>query len=350
MENAILSFLRFLILIMRTSKSEDGSPENVMKNTSWRLSSIGQLSILLEASSPKPGNVNRYFGFSDTEYRHFLASAALMARGLYTSASRGIELAERKIRPSEVNIGELIHLSSKDTFTGINRRNTILGTILLYVPLVVATSAAITSDGSFSTKGIENWLQRIVENTSVKDTLNLYNAFHLIRSTNPRVEESTSWTETHNRYDIDNPKVMDNIQDDKLTLHELFKMSAEVDEISGEWANNFRLTLSQIFPYLDRVADNLENLEEGIVQTFVWLLSLRPDGLIAKKAGEQRAEDIRALAEKTMNAWNQDSGPLELMKSLDEELRREGNVLNPGTTADLVSAGIFCKLAALDYP
>ncbi|MFW9835464.1 MAG: triphosphoribosyl-dephospho-CoA synthase [Candidatus Thorarchaeota archaeon] len=320
-----------------------------MKNTSWKLSSIGQLSILLEASSPKPGNVNRYFGFSDTEYRHFLASAALMARGLYTSASRGIELAEGKCRPSEVNVGELIHLSAKDTFTGINRRNTILGTILLYVPLVVATGATISSDGSFSTKGIENWLKKIIENTSVKDTLNLYSAFHLIRSTNPRVEESTSWTETHSRYDIDNPKVMDNIQDDKLTLHELFKMSAEVDEISGEWANNFRLTLSQVFPYLDRVADNLENLEEGIVQTFVWLLSLRPDGLIAKKAGEQRAEDIRALAEKTMNAWNQDSGPLELMKSLDEELRREGNVLNPGTTADLVSAGIFCKLVALDY-
>ncbi|MBY8996487.1 MAG: triphosphoribosyl-dephospho-CoA synthase [Candidatus Thorarchaeota archaeon] len=321
-----------------------------MKSTSWRLSSIGQLSILLEASSPKPGNVNRQFGFSDTDYRHFLASASLMSRGLHMSASRGVALAEGSLSCSETNIGELIQMSAQETFTGINKQNTILGTILLYIPLVVASAAAVTQDGSYSTRGILKWLKEITENTSVDDTVELYKTFHLIRSTNPRVEESASWTDSHSRYDIDNPHVLDNILEDGLTLQSLFKMSADVDEISGEWANNFHLTLSQIFPYLDKVADNLENLEEGIVQTFVWLLSLRPDGLIAKKAGEKRAEEIRALAEKTMKAWNQDTGPLELMKSLDEELRKEGNLLNPGTTADLVSAGIFCKLVALDFP
>ena len=334
---------------MRTSKSDDDSRGNLMNNTSWRLSSIGQLSILLEASSPKPGNVNRHFGFSDTDYRHFLASASLMARGLHESASRGVALAEGRLSPSEVNLGELIHLSAKDTFTGINKRNTILGTILLYIPLVVATGAAMTQDAIYSAQSVSHWLQKITESTSVNDAIDLYKAFHLIRSTNPRVDESASWTDNHSRYDIDNPHVLDNILEDTLTLQDLFKMSADVDEISGEWANNFKLTLSQIFPYLDKVADSLENLEEGIVQTFVWLLSLRPDGLIAKKAGETQAEIIRQLAERTMRAWNQDTGPLELMKNLDEELRKEGNLLNPGTTADLVSAGIFCKLVALDY-
>lgn len=332
------------------SKSDDCPHVDLMTSTSWKLSSIGQLSILLEASSPKPGNVNRQFGFSDTDYRHFLASASLMSRGLHLSASRGVSLAEGQLSPSDINIGELIHHCAKDTFTGINKRNTILGTILLYIPLIVATGAAVTQTGSYTSEGIQRWLKRITENTSVDDTLNLYNAFHLIRSTNPRVEESASWTDTHSRYDIDNPKVMDNILEDKLTLYDLFKLSADVDEISGEWASDFNLTISQVFPYLDKITDNLENLEEGIVQTFVWLLSLRPDGLIAKKAGEKRAEEIRSLAERTMNAWNQDTGPLELMKSLDEELRREENLLNPGTTADLVSAGIFCKLVALDFP
>lgn len=332
------------------SKSEQGIRENLMINTSWKLASIGQLSILLEASSPKPGNVNRQFGFSDTDYRHFLASASLMGRGLHLSASRGEALAGGQLSPSKLRIGELIHLSTLDTFTGINKRNTILGTILLYVPLIVATSASITENGCFSTRALQNWLRRITENTSVEDTRNLYKAFHLVRSTNPRAESSASWTETHSRYDIDNPRVLANIVEDELTLYELFKLSAEVDEISSEWANNFDLTITKVFPYLDNITDNLENLEEGIVQTFVWLLSLRPDGLIVKKAGMKRAENVRKLAERTMNAWNHDTGSLELMKKLDDELRREGNVLNPGTTADLVSAGIFCKLVALDFP
>jgi triphosphoribosyl-dephospho-CoA synthase len=272
-----------------------------------------------------------------------------MARGLHMSASRGEALARGEIEPTEVNVGELILQCAKDTFTGINTRNTILGTILLYVPLVVATGAAVTQDNGFSARRMQDWLKTITENTSVKDTLNVYEAFHLVRTKNPRIDESASWTEKHSRYDIDNPKVMANIREDGLKLQELFKMSADVDEISGEWAKNFGLTLNQIFPYLDKVADSLENLEEGIVQTFVWLLSLRPDGLIAKKAGEKRAEEVRALAERTMNAWNHDTGPLELMVRLDAELRKEGNLLNPGTTADLVSAGIFCKLVSLDY-
>ncbi len=321
-----------------------------MKDIAWTLASIGQLSILLEASSPKPGNVNRQIGFSDTDYRHFLASASVMARGLYLSATRGILLANGEIPASEVHLGELIYLSASDTFTGINKRNTILGTILLYIPLVVSCAAAVEQDGKFSIERLAEWLKVIVDNTSVEDTVNLYKAFHLARSTSPKHNESASWTEAHSRYDIDNQHVFENIIEDNLTLKELFLMSSDVDEISNEWANQFNLTLNKVFPYLDDITDNLEDLEEGIVQTFIWLLSLRPDGLIIKKAGEQQAEEVRSLAKKIMTAWDQDAGPMEVMVQLDCELRKDGNLLNPGTTADLVSASILCKLASLEFP
>ncbi len=321
-----------------------------MKDVVWKLASIGQLSILLEASSPKPGNVNRDVGFSDTDYRHFLASASLMARGLHLSAMRGISLAEGQIQPSEIQLGELIHQCASDTFTGINRRNTILGTILLYVPLVVSCAAAIKQDSKFSIDRLIDWLRTIGSHTSVEDTVNLYKAFHLARSTSPKHNESTSWTDAHSRYAIDNNRVFENIMEDGLTLQSLFQMSSEVDEISNEWANQFSLTLTKVFPYLDNVTENLEDLEEGIVQTFIWLLSERPDGLIIKKAGEKRAEEVRSLAEKIMISWDQVSNPMKVMIQLDSELREEGNLLNPGTTADLVSAAILCKLVSLEFP
>jgi triphosphoribosyl-dephospho-CoA synthase len=321
-----------------------------VKDITWTLASIGQLSILLEASSPKPGNVNRQMGFSDTDYRHFLASASLMSRGLHLCAERGVSLAVGHIDPSEIQLGELILQSAEDTFTGINRRNTILGTILLYVPLVVSCAATIQEKKFFSSQRVVDWLKVIVDNSSIEDTVNLYKAFHLARSTSPKHNESTSWTDAHSRYDIDNKRVFENIVEDGLTLHGLFNMSSEVDEISNEWANQFGLTLTKVFPYLDGVTENLEDLEEGIVQTFIWLLSLRPDGLITKKAGEKRAEEVRTLAEKVMMAWNQKSDPIDVMVKLDRELRMEGNLLNPGTTADLVSTAILCKLVSLEFP
>ncbi len=109
-----------------------------MSDIAWKVMSLSQLSILLEVSSPKPGNVNRLRAFSDTGYRHFLASSALLGRGLYTSAKRGISLASEEISAEGVGLGELIFESSKDVFGGLNQSNTILGTILLYIPIVVA--------------------------------------------------------------------------------------------------------------------------------------------------------------------------------------------------------------------
>lgn len=320
-----------------------------MKVIPWTLSSLGQLSILLEASSPKPGNVNRLQSFSDTDYRHFLASASLMSRGLHLAASRGVALAEGKLKPEEVRLGEIILRCAEDVFTGINKRNTILGTILLYVPLVVSSAAVLRSESCFSVKGIEPWIREVLDYTTPEDTIDTYRAFHLSSLGGSMNKEAGTWTEFHDRYDIQNPSVYDNIREDEISLHQLFRASASVEEISREWSEYFKLTLREVYPRLERYSAGLEDLEEGIVKLFVWLLSQRPDGLIVKKVGLARAEEVRILAEKTIR----DSGfadGAKLMLLLDKKLREEGNLLNPGTTADLVSAAIFCKLVAGEFP
>ena len=320
-----------------------------MKVIPWTLSSLGQLSILLEASSPKPGNVNRLQSFSDTDYRHFLASASLMSRGLHLAASRGVALAEDKLKPEEIGLGEIILRCAEDVFTGINKRNTILGTILLQVPLVVSSAAVIHHESCFSAKGIEPWIREVLDHTTPEDTINTYRAFHLSGLRGAMNKEAGTWTEFLDRYDIQNPNVYDNIREDEISLHQLFRASAPVDEISREWSEYFKLTLHEVYPRLERYSAGLEDLEEGIVKLFVWLLSQRPDGLIVKKVGLARAEEVRILAEKTIR----DSGFVDgakLVLLLDKKLREEGNLLNPGTTADLVSAAIFCKLVAGEFP
>ncbi|MHA2242920.1 MAG: triphosphoribosyl-dephospho-CoA synthase, partial [Candidatus Thorarchaeota archaeon] len=74
------------------------------------------------------------------------------------------------------------------------------------------------------------------------------------------------------------------------------------------------------------------------------------DGLIVKKAGADRAENVRALAQRIIEENPEGATGGSLMAQLDKELRKEGNLLNPGTTADLVSAAILCKLIAVSYP
>ena len=320
-----------------------------MKAIPWTLASLGQLSILLEASSPKPGNVNRLQSFSDTDYRHFLASASLMSRGLHLAASRGVALAEGKLKPEDIRIGEIILRCAEDVFTGINKRNTILGTILLHVPLVVSSAAVLRHESCFSVKGIEPWIRKVLDHTTPEDTVNTYRAFHLASLGGAMNKEADTWTEFHDRYDIQNPSVYDNIREDEISLHQLFRASASVEEISREWSEYFKLTLHEVYPRLERYSAGFEDLEEGIVKLFVWLLSQRPDGLIVKKVGFARAEEVRVLAEKTIRDSGFTDGA-KLMLLLDKKLREEGNLLNPGTTADLVSAAIFCKLVAGEFP
>jgi triphosphoribosyl-dephospho-CoA synthase len=321
-----------------------------MSDIIWKLASLGQLALLLEASAPKPGNVNRNARFSDTDYRHFLTSASMMSRGLQRCASQGVKLGTGELSPEEVSLGELIEVCVLDSLNGLNQRNTILGSILLYVPLTVSMAASLKIDPHFSVEDIEKWLKTVIQNTTVNDTLGLYRAF--IRSTpgGQRIKEEPEWSETHKRYDFDNPNVIVNIKEDNLKLAQLFKMSSDIDEISREWTNNFKFILREVYPFIRQVSSSLEDLEEAIVRSFVWLLAKRPDGLIIKKAGRARAEEIRELAENTMMNWSEMNGLEELIVKLDDALRKEGNLLNPGTTADIISTALFCRLVSLTYP
>lgn len=321
-----------------------------MNDIAWRLAELGQLSLLLEASAPKPGNVNRSSRFSDTDYRHFLASASMMSRGLHLCASRGVEIGGSHLAPEKAGLGELIEICVTESLVGLNKRNTILGSILLYVPLTVSVGASLAQDQHFSTRNVRNWLYKVIEGTTVEDAVNLYRAFAHSLPGGRKIKEDPEWSDMHKRYDLDNPIAIDNIINDNLRLVDLFSMSSQIDEISREWNSHFELILDEVYPYISKISHSLEDLEEAIVQSFIWLLSKRPDGLIIKKAGRAPAEEIRRLAEETMLNWREACGSEELILSLDEALRKEGNMLNPGTTADIISAAVFCRLVSLEYP
>jgi triphosphoribosyl-dephospho-CoA synthase len=318
-----------------------------MSNIPWKIAALGQMAILTEVSAPKPGNVSRLSQFSDMDFRNFLVSASFMGRSIHEAATKGILLAEGSLEPEDVELGELINKATSDTLAGLNRKNTILGTIMLYMPLAVAMSAMLRDAGVFNASELKKWLSRILESTTIADAVDLYRAFDLTKPGGSRIKTNEAWNEIHDRYDMDNPDAVRNIIDDEVTLQELLSISASIDEISREWASEFELILDEVLPHLSRNSAGLEDLEEGVVKSFVWLLSRRPDGLIVKKAGMKTAEKIRTLAEQVFT--EQATKAEDLLDELDIALRREGNVLNPGTTADIVSAAIFCRLVQIQF-
>lgn len=75
----------------------------------------------------------------------------------------------------------------------------------------------------------------------------------------------------------------------------------------------------------------------AILKTYLHILSKYPDTFIAKKEGMKKAIDISGKAKEAL------SGKIPI-SVFDKELRTPKNPLNPGTTADIVSAVVFVCL------
>jgi triphosphoribosyl-dephospho-CoA synthase len=81
---------------------------------------------------------------------------------------------------------------------------------------------------------------------------------------------------------------------------------------------------------------------KAVVETFLRLLAAVPDTLIARKRGLAAAERVSAGAARVVATGGARAGAA--LEAFDASLREDGNALNPGTTADLVTAVLFVAL------
>ena len=93
------------------------------------------------------------------------------------------------------------------------------------------------------------------------------------------------------------------------------------------------------------VEDRGQPLEATIIQVHLQLMSTFPDSLIARKCGAQVAQQSAMRAERALNAGTPGEAEyLEAVADLDFWLRSDGHRRNPGTTADMIAAGLFSLL------
>jgi len=290
-----------------------------------------QLAILLEINAPKPGNVHRNANFHKTSYEHFLASAVAIAPSFKTAATQGILVAEGKLRFADVGIGRIIKDAVEKVDSWQHGGNTLLGTALLLVPIAVAAGKTLKeNNGMFYLGKLRTDTKSVITSATPEDAVAVYEAIDIVKP---------GGLNKAPKFDATEPSSKQRILQTRTTLFEVFKISADYDSVSSEWVNNYPIVFDVGYPFLRKELEKRDNINDAVVHTFLKLLSEIPDTLIARKAGLVKAKEISHQTWQVLELGGLSTqNGREALAKLDKNLRDSENKLNPGTTADLVTA------------
>ncbi|MCW4008323.1 MAG: triphosphoribosyl-dephospho-CoA synthase [Candidatus Bathyarchaeota archaeon] len=295
-----------------------------------------ELAILLEVSADKPGNVNFVVGFEGTRVEHFLASAVAAREAFEEAANRGIAISRNNLKIEDAGIGELIRACAADVAAWQKGGNTLIGTIMLFVPLAVAAGMTPMNNDGFDLAELRRNLKLAVESTTPQDAVYLYEAIEIAKPSGLNGAPD---------FDVRDPKSKERLLKEHVSLFKVFQIAAGYDDICSEWVNNYPITFDLAYPYLMQQLKSA-NLNTAIIHTFLKVLSERPDTFIARKVGIEKAREISRDAQKILELGGlaTESGRQSIV-AFDKKLRSADSLYNPGTTADLTAAALaLCTL------
>ena len=263
-----------------------------------------QLACVLEASAEKPGNVTPSHDFDDTSYEDMLRS--------------GIALGPELGRAGERSVGATV-LAAVRASRDAAGANTNLGIALLLAPL-----ARAALEGGPLREGLAEVLRAL----TVDDARDAYAAIRLAGAGG-----------------LDEPVEHDVRDEPGVTLREAMAAAAQRDTIASEYVTDHVVTFELGLPVLaDALGDGLRP-RDAVVELALSLLAEVPDTLIARKRGAEASDRVSVGARDVLGAGGvRSAGGRSALAALDASLRHDGNALNPGTTADLVTAVLFVAL------
>ena len=263
-----------------------------------------QLACVLEATAEKPGNITPSHDFDDTSYEDMLRS--------------GIALGPELGRAGERGVGETV-LAAVRASRDAAGANTNLGIALLLAPL----ARAALGGGPLRER-----LGEVLRGLTVDDARDAYAAIRLAEAGG-----------------LEEPVEHDIREEPRVTLREAMGSAAHRDTIAAEYVNDYAVTFELGVPAL---ADALRvgvPPRDAIVELALRVLATIPDTLIARKRGADEAARVADGARAVLVAGGVRSARgRTALAEFDASLRRDGNALNPGTTADLVTAVLFVAL------
>ena len=297
-----------------------------------------QLAMCLEVSaSPKPGNIDRHDDYADTRYEHFLASAI--------SIYPVIEEASRNIQGT----GRYIKAAVSESVNWQNGGNTHFGAIILLVPLAMAAGKILSEKEAFTIPELIACAHNIVKETSTEDAVDFYSCFGISGVRVNPVEE----------FDLQKDSAVTDLKEKHVSLYDLMVIARSYDMIANEWSSGFTRSAECAEMIINGMEGKLPgiaaDINDVIVYTFLSILSRNEDTFIITKSGTELAHYVSGLARSIIQRMKNldevhkiynNEHKFDIIKPLIIEMDKEllQRKINPGSTADIVIAGLFIAL------
>jgi triphosphoribosyl-dephospho-CoA synthase len=267
---------------------------------------VATLACLLEVSAEKVGNVTPTRRFADAAFADFARSALALGPAVAAAA------------PGRV--GRAVYRAVADT-RWVTHTNTNLGIALLLAPIVAAWRSPAPG-------GLRRRLAALLRGLTVADARWAYAAIRMARPGG-----------------LGQSQVADVQHPPSVTLREAMRLAADRDLIAGEYARDFAVTFGVALPALRRALRRRLSVLDAIAQAHLEVLARIPDSLIARKVGSAAAAAVARRARAVLRAGGLHTARGKAAtRRLDRALRRDGHRLNPGASADLVTAALFVWL------
>ncbi len=279
--------------------------------TSSFIARCAVLAMVLEVSgTPKPGNIDRNHDYAGTKYEDFLASAV----GVYPVMEKACHAG---------GIGSLVLDASAESVRWQGGGNTHFGAYLLLFPLI---KAAVRGPPE---KLRENAIG-IVRETTVEDAVDFYRAFSMV---DVRIKKPEDLTDGERELDVGSGQAIEELRSRGMTMLDVMSLSAKNDMVAREWVDGFRRS----FEAADRITTKRRTgtMNDATVLSYLELLAEEPDTFIAKKYDMEKARYVQRLA---VDVLERRMTLMELSSRLYVER------INPGSTADIIIAGLFIAL------
>jgi triphosphoribosyl-dephospho-CoA synthase len=305
--------------------------DHFQQKSAPRIAQCFELAVLLETSAHKPGNVSVVTNFENTHYEHFLASAVAARSSFEDAAERGIVASEGRIRPADIGIGHMIRDCVADIESWQHGGNTLLGTVILLIPMAVAGGMTLV-DGDLEVSKLRRNMKIVVESTTPEDAVSVYQAIKIAKP---------SGLGKAPKLDINDPTSTRRILEEQATLFQVFQIADKYDTICSEWVHNYPVTFDLAYPFFTKQIAEGTDLSQAILHTFLEVLAKIPDTFIARKTSMEVAKEVSAEAAQILSLGGLETREgRQWLADFDAKLRRSSNLLNPGTTADIVAAAL----------